>query len=275
MIYLNNSLTIKYNFLKYENIFSLIFSLKFFVIVFFLLWKSSSVAQNNNNNNNNNTIVVDYDINLEFKKYSKYKGTLILDNQSSFFTYKSKQLYEEENKDDFGNLSIVISDPVKYALLTKKTSNKFYEIQSNISSHGIIDSNNPIKWEFVKDSVKKIGDFKCNLAKAKVKGRLYFSWYTLEIPSKLGPWKLHGLPGLILQAYDSLDKVSFTVTKITRSNKNVPFLPKNNYKWISREAFNKIQLKKLEELMARIAAKGARNDKFKYSVRLEEQLELK
>ena len=58
-----------------------------------------------------------------------------------------------------------------------------------------------IKWQLEKET-KKIGNFKTHKATTKFRGRLYTAWYTLEVPLPYGPWKLQGLPGLILEAYD-------------------------------------------------------------------------
>ncbi len=60
------------------------------------------------------------------------------------------------------------------------------------------------KWTLA-DSSKKIGKFTCQRALTVFRGRVYEVWYTLEIPVSNGPWKLQGLPGLILEAY-SKDK---------------------------------------------------------------------
>lgn len=58
-----------------------------------------------------------------------------------------------------------------------------------------------IDWQLEKET-KKIGNFTVLKATGKFRGRVYTAWYTLEIPLPYGPWKLQGLPGLILEAYD-------------------------------------------------------------------------
>ena len=65
----------------------------------------------------------------------------------------------------------------------------------------INDGQNNIVWTTTKET-KKIGIFNCFKASTTFRGRNYIAWFTLEIPISFGPWKLNGLPGLILEAYD-------------------------------------------------------------------------
>ena len=59
-----------------------------------------------------------------------------------------------------------------------------------------------INWALTKEN-KKIGKFNCQKATTRFRGRSYEAWFTTEIAVPSGPWKLHGLPGLILEASDS------------------------------------------------------------------------
>lgn len=59
-----------------------------------------------------------------------------------------------------------------------------------------------IDWNLEQET-KKIGEFKAHRATTTFRGRSYTAWYTLEVPLPYGPWKLQGLPGLILEAYDT------------------------------------------------------------------------
>ena len=58
-----------------------------------------------------------------------------------------------------------------------------------------------INWKLEKES-KQIGTLLAYKATGQFRGRNYTAWYTLDIPLPFGPWKLQGLPGLILEAYD-------------------------------------------------------------------------
>ena len=70
-----------------------------------------------------------------------------------------------------------------------------------------------IQWT-VTDEKRVIGNISCQKATAWVKGRLYDAWFASSLPFSTGPWKLHGLPGLILEAYDQKKQVQFRFVSI-------------------------------------------------------------
>ena len=99
-------------------------------------------------------------------------------------------------------------------------------------------------WKIEKET-KKIGKFNCKKATTTFRGRTYTAWFTSDIPLPYGPWKLHGLPGLILEAYDS-NKNAYWYFKSaeypskTRQNANYMSIPKG-LKWLSYQEFKKAQ----------------------------------
>ncbi len=56
------------------------------------------------------------------------------------------------------------------------------------------------QWEILNDSTKKIGNYNCTMAKGHLCGRDFVVWFSPDIPVVCGPWKLWGLPGLIVDA---------------------------------------------------------------------------
>ena len=76
-----------------------------------------------------------------------------------------------------------------------------------------------ITWELTEgDSV--VAGYACKKAHGKLRGRQWTAWYTLDIPYDDGPWKLCGLPGLIMAAHE--DKGDFTFICIGVQNVNRP-----------------------------------------------------
>lgn len=59
-----------------------------------------------------------------------------------------------------------------------------------------------IDWRLLPDTMTIVG-YICYKAEGRYAGRKWIAWYTEDIPSAAGPWKLRGLPGLIMKAEDS------------------------------------------------------------------------
>ncbi len=74
------------------------------------------------------------------------------------------------------------------------------------------------EWQISKDK-KIILNYPCQKAIATVRGREYEAWFTDEIPLTSGPWKLWGLPGLILEAKSTDGEVIFKINSISMKAK--------------------------------------------------------
>ena len=77
-------------------------------------------------------------------------------------------------------------------------------------------------WTIIDDSTKNVLGYECIMATANYHGRHWTAWFTPEIPVDAGPWKLLGLPGLILEACDSTGHHHFTANGIQSVNMNIP-----------------------------------------------------
>ncbi|WP_299776619.1 GLPGLI family protein [uncultured Formosa sp.] len=79
----------------------------------------------------------------------------------------------------------------------------------------LVTANFPkIKWDITSTVTDTVLGHLCNKAVGNFRGRTYTAWYTPEIPVPFGPWKLQGLPGLILKVTDSLNQIDITATRL-------------------------------------------------------------
>ena len=77
-----------------------------------------------------------------------------------------------------------------------------------------------LEWEITGEH-GTAASFDCQKAECDFRGRRWEAWFTTEIPVGEGPWKLRGLPGLILYARDTTGQYSFEATSVT--DEPVPF----------------------------------------------------
>lgn len=198
-------------------------------------------------------------------------------NTKMYHSNKNVEVTTKENKEDESksemNISInpYNSIPDDLGLLTNLETNSIIEniyYPQNVSGslYDTIfekDLARIIKWEILEET-KQINSFVCHKALGNFRGRTYTVWFTLDIPVSFGPWKLNGLPGLILEAYDKKNEYMFYVKKIELNNETIKinyqdFLnkkyvtPKENME-IFMKSMNKID----EEIMQKIRSKSPR-----------------
>lgn len=96
------------------------------------------------------------------------------------------------------------------------------------------------EWE-ISDESKEIIGYQCFKATTDYRGRRWTAWFTPEIPVQDGPWKLCGLPGLILEASDNHNEFHFLANGLVQSGiAEVGFLcykEKNGVKNVTRDKF--------------------------------------
>jgi GLPGLI family protein len=79
-----------------------------------------------------------------------------------------------------------------------------------------------IDWKISGDTAT-LGGLHCQKATSHFRGRDYIVWFCADLPVHTGPWKLNGLPGVIVDAHDTKNEVVFTFDGV---EKTVPSPPK-------------------------------------------------
>ena len=99
------------------------------------------------------------------------------------------------------------------------------------------------EWEFLPGETTVLG-YKCRKARCRFRGREWTVWYSPEIKIPYGPWKLRGLPGMILMASDSSGAHSFEAIGVRTTPSNIYY--SQRYK-LALEVTRKVCYKMLKE----------------------------
>lgn len=95
-------------------------------------------------------------------------------------------------------------------------------------------------WQLTEETDTLLGS-PCRRAECFYKGRRWTAWFTEEIAVSEGPWKLGGLPGLILKASDSEGHYCFTAAGIEVCRNRLPITIRlKNYELVNRKQYRKI-----------------------------------
>jgi GLPGLI family protein len=165
---------------------------------------------------------------------------------------------EEKADDNSINLMTIIDTAgFNYRSLDKNIS---LDVEYLLIERVVIkDSLESQNWMILQDSVSFIGDSQCYKARGKVAGRWFIVWFTPEIATKAGPWKLWGLPGLIVKAESEDYVISFELRSLNRYEGELP-MPVVG-KTIGKEDFKKLFKEKIARLSRYIKSidPGSRN----------------
>jgi GLPGLI family protein len=179
--------------------------------------------------------------------YSQNKGYLKANYTESFRINNLEASFNYELiSNNESSLYIGIEKPDEFFLLggqsidffskkyicSKKDLNNII-VRNNVANHEAIYIDNFIVLWKKTEEIKTIGNFICRKAIGTFRGVEYIAWYTDQIKLPFGPWKLRGLDGLILEAYDidenfKIEVNSIEISENEKFKKNINTLFKKN-----------------------------------------------
>lgn len=189
-------------------------------------------------------------------KTSKLSETLTIlsigNNYTKFYDY-NKFLYEKyldsinkiksnhEANDAIRLISLMRKINFKPSILGEKKENSLYFIvQDNIYTDKFQYNYGDYKlnWNLTSNE-KKIGEYLCKEATLNFGGRKWTAYYTEEIPLNFGPYIFNGLPGLILEIYDTKKEHHFLFEAINSNKMSIYIDNIYSNKQISKKDFFK------------------------------------
>ena len=180
-------------------------------------------------------------------KFSKFYSETVFKSDSTFLKMLEKEVAatgsmnvkSDMRKGLFRHTIIKESPDFKTFLMTRIGQSKLK----------VMDERNP-NWKILPEK-QKIGDFETQKAETEMYGRKWIAWFTTAIPIQDGPYKFHGLPGLIVKIEDQNKSHSFALNGIKNltpeevknidPTKNFVF-DEGNYLIMDRPAYKKFFL---------------------------------
>lgn len=236
-------------------------NIKLFFAMFLSLNTIAQIKPSGFAKDSQNNYQVKYKMTTLFDGVKNYDAKLTFSNFQSCFEYKLslKDTASVESQDENGNYKISIPEKkaqkINFDFKTKKSSEIKYLKTVFIVQDGLAFPD----W-FIFDEAKTINNHLCRKATTTYKGRDYEVWFTDEYPTMFGPWKLNGLPGLIIVAQDKRSEVFFEATEIQKIDEII-CKEDNSIKHVSKVEFDD-QIKKWQKnYEERLKSMGDRNSK--------------
>ncbi|KAF2520196.1 GLPGLI family protein [Flavobacterium salilacus subsp. salilacus] len=154
---------------------------------------------------------------IEYKKYNNgffpntLDATVFVNNTITIYNPKTNtKVYKSEEDQrvmtkDVDNMYFMRIDHSKQEILffDRAGGHKFL-VEDTYYKHN---------WN-ISNETQNIGGYECTKATMTFRDTNWIVWFTPEIPLPYGPWKLYGLPGLIIEAYDDEKENVFRMEKI-------------------------------------------------------------
>lgn len=187
----------------------------------------------------------------------EYECELAFNKNSSLFVWKKTGDTSLQATDEGGCTRAEHLRDGNFEFLEKKKDTIICkDVISKKEFHFIKQEKPILNWE-ITDVEKLIGGYKCIKALTSYKGREYTAWYSPSIPASYGPWKLSGLPGLILEAYDTKKEIFFSLKEI-KKNFNPIIVDVTKEEFISLREFYQRMVDYPFETLSKIQSKAAK-----------------
>ena len=151
------------------------------------------------------TLRVSYDLYLNQTPPMHSVAELRYANGVSTFYWNDTRGESQVRSDDFGSVKISLrdADPIGSVNRADFGADSLYTRGSLFNEAYLLREALPsLKWE-LESETRQLGGLTVQKATTSFRGREYTAWYHPDIPLPIGPWKLQGLPGVILEAYDA------------------------------------------------------------------------
>lgn len=184
--------------------------------------------------------------------------------RSSISSKSSQQDPYEESYDNEGTTIITINSPkgdlehlsyfIDHAAKRLVAREMFTDANQQVEYFLVSENLKSIVWSLTSESTL-IDGIPCNKAKCRFRGRDYEAWFAPSVPSKAGPWKFHGLPGLILKVREVNNHSSIHCISYRTDSGIVDIAPPGNGTPIDLQEYITMRNSSVKEFMQKLISK--------------------
>lgn len=213
-------------------------------LLFLLLFATNSMADINSTSDNQYECIYEFKIN-NGNPPEVYSTILTFNENSSFFSDYSIYLIDsllqvKHSEEEYENVKNLMrkKEYIFDQTITLNLADREYLVCGSITpdNYYYIEEASKISWNLTDESDTICG-YLCEKAIGEYGGRSWSVWYTSQIPAMYGPWKLCGVPGLVLKAEDADGIFVFEAISFRKSSVAMPPLNTDKHIKTTREKF--------------------------------------
>jgi len=208
-------------------------------------------------------VVADYEVLLDLGILRKFQARLYISGDRARFDWGSPEMPLESR--DSRELRVQVAPPDTigtYNYTDSRGALMYSTVASLEGATRILKEPLPaIHWK-ITEKQREIGAYRCLYAEGFFRGRKYGVWFTPDIPVHFGPWKLYGLPGLVVSASDENHAVTFRLHGLTPGD-SFPETDFSDLEPIDLAAYRNFLKDRSNRLLRRIQARMPRGAQFR------------
>ncbi len=208
-------------------------------------------------------VVAEYEVLLDLGMLRKYQARLHISGDRARFDWGSPETPMESGENRELRVQVGPPDSIgKYNYTDARTAMLYSTLTSLEGVTRVLKEPLPaIPWKIM-EKHRKIGVYQCLYAEGYFRGRKYGVWFAPDVPVSFGPWKLYGLPGLVVSASEEKNAVVFTLQGL-RPGESFPDTELKDLEPMDLAAYREFLKERSNRLLRRIQARMPRGAEFR------------
>lgn len=186
-------------------------------------------------------------------------STSLFFSQNAFMRDSIMAAFKGDNVDVSQMMAAMQSAPksiFSYEIIKRSNSQKVtYQEKVFMDKLAYEEDLPAVTWNITNETATKAG-YPCQKATTTYGGRDYEAWFTFQIPIQDGPYKFSGLPGLIVEMYDTENQYHFELIGLEKASSGEIAVSEKKLLNVSKQKFTEMKTDFAENPFKMINASG-------------------